>query len=313
VGRPVPSFEAYLEPGTTPSAQLLPYLAAYRDLVTLAQPFMTRYPLIVGEGNLGNIDGDPPADPAFTRCSLTPFGVSVLDGIAPHLLANGANALVDGARVSFLPHNLAEIVAAARRLLTTPHLSDAELAEALPGPDFPTHGQITADVARAIYASGRGELEVAGSVHIEVSSGERCPVITALPFCVSKRRLLEQLTNAIGSGSLPGVVDVEDLSDVATNVRVVIHLENEADPERCAEAILRQTPLSTQLKVEMAATVDGIERLVTLPELLRAWVRQLETSLQARGSNPTADNLLHELDHWLTTHGDARRTRFARP
>lgn len=305
VGSPTPSLEAKLTAHHLDDQD--PHLSSYLTLVELSQGFRTRYPLVEGIGNMGTIDGDLPADSMFNRCAASPFAVSAVRGVVPTLLVNGA-ALTNG---MLLPHRLGDVLTAAERLLEEPTCSDQDLVASIPGPDFPTGGTlVSSGPLQGIYATGYGELRL--RAHAQIVPGDAQPLIEIqeLPYGVWKRELVQELHDRFGGGAQTAIDDISDRSD-ANQIRIVIAVSPVAQPERVLEELFDGTRLETRVAVAMAASVDGHREPVTMPVLLRAYLRQLSASLVRRGIEPTVVHLRAELDGLRLAHDDARRTRIA--
>lgn len=286
--------------------ELDPYLTAYLALVGLAQGFRTRYPLVEGLGNFGTIDGDPPADSMFTRCAPSRFGDAAVRGVVPTLLVNGA--VPPGANGLSLPHRLGDVLAATARLIADPQMTDEALAAAIPGPDFPTGGVVVSQPSlHEMYATGRGELRLRACAAVAESGSRASIVVSELPFTVWKRDITRELDEQVRAGALTTIDTVSDRSD-ANGIRIVLALRTGAPPEHAFAELFEHTRLETTLRIEMAAIVDGHLQPVTVPMLLRAYVRQLGASLKRQGDEPTAARMFAELDALRTAHDDARRT-----
>ncbi len=281
--------------------------AIYDAMVRLAQPFSMRLPLVDGQGNFGSMDGDPPAAMRYTEARLAPPAAALLDDIDkdtvdwrpnydesarepevlpaqfPHLLVNGAGGIAVGMATNIPPHNLGEVVDATIALLRDPELSAEELAEHLPGPDFPTGGIIVGrDGIRQAYTSGRGSLVVRGRAHIEEYRKDRYAiVITEIPYLVNKARLVERIAELVREKKLDGVADLRDESD-REGVRVVVELRRDVDPEVVLNRLYRFTPLQTTFSVNMVALAGGRPRLLNLREVLAAFLAFREEVVRRR-------------------------------
>jgi DNA gyrase subunit A len=221
----------------------------YAALVGLVQDFRRRYPLVVGRGNFGSIDADPPADPPYTEARLAPIA---------HALPRFPNLLVNGS----LPHNLREVVRAVIAYLDDP---GTNLMEHLPAPDFPTGGLLVSPV-RAVYETGAGEITLRARSHIE---GDAI-VVTELPFGIDKGGddgVILQIANLVAEGHLPGLRQLEDHSD-RRGMRMVIVPRRGSDPRAVLDALHAQTSLEITVAVELVALVDGTPRRLTLRELI---------------------------------------------
>ncbi len=273
--------------------------AIYEALVRLAQDFSSRYPLVDGQGNFGNIDGDAPAAYRYTEARMTDVARLLLDGIEddtvdfrdnysgdaqepivlpsalPNLLANGTQGIAVGMATSVPPHNVAELCDAALFLIGNRRADAAALAAFVPGPDFPTGGIIVDPKASLddIYATGRGSVRLRARWHRE--DGERgawIAVITEIPYGVQKAKLLEKIGELFEEKKLPLVADVRDES--AEDVRLVVEPRvRTIDPNVLMESLFRATELETRVSVNMNVLVDGtVPRVVSLPEALGQWL-----------------------------------------
>jgi DNA gyrase subunit A len=313
LGGIAPSLESKLIGGASgESAERDPYLETYLALAELAQPFRTRYPLVVGQGNFGTLDGDPPADAVFTQCRVSAFGAQAARGVAPTLLVNGATGVSGDGTFQLLPHRLGEVLNAAAALIRDPRLSDEELDSLVPGPDFPGGGIVSPTSAvHEVYRSGAGSLVVRGRARIENAAAGPAIVVTEIPFSVSKSRIAQEASRGIRDGVLRAIADVLDESDAA-GIRIVFPLRSGAAPEEALGDLFARTSLQATLPVDMRVLVDGAARRVSLPALLRAYTRQLATALAAHEQRePSSERLLRELEVLRTAHDDARRTELA--
>ncbi len=294
--------------------------AIYDALVRLAQDFSSRYPLVDGQGNFGNIDGDPAAAYRYTEARLTPVAKLLLEGIDedaidfrdnysgdkqepivlpaayPNLLANGAQGIAVGMATSIPPHNLAELCDAALYLIAHPDAAAEQLATFVPGPDFPTGGIIVDPPATVIeaYRTGRGSFRVRARWLREDSGRGWSVVVTEIPYGVQKSRLIEKLAELIGEKKLPLVADVRDES--TEDVRVVIEPRSRTVvPALLMESLYRLTELEARIPLNMNVLVDGVvPRVIGLPEALRQWLDHRRTVLRRRSQHRRA-----EIDHRL--------------
>ena len=273
--------------------------AIYDALVRLAQDFASRYPLVDGQGNFGNIDGDSAAAYRYTEARMTGIARLLLDGIAedavdfrdnysgdarepivlpsafPNLLANGAQGIAVGMATSIPPHNVAELCDAALYLITHPTASCDQLMTFVPGPDFPTGGIIVDDQAALAqtYRTGRGSFRVrARWMREEQGRGGWLAVITEIPYGVQKSRLVEKLAELFNEKKLPLVADIRDES--AEDVRLVVEPRaRTVDATLMMESLFRLSELETRFPMNMNVLVDGVvPRVVSLSEALRQWL-----------------------------------------
>jgi topoisomerase-4 subunit A len=273
--------------------------SVYDALVRLAQDFAQRYPLIDGQGNFGNVDGDNPAAMRYTEARLTEVARLLLDGIDedavdfrptydgseeepvvlpgafPNLLANGAQGIAVGMATSIPPHNAAELCDAALFLIDNPNARSKTLMKYVPGPDFPTGGLIVdprEEIAEA-YVTGRGSFRVrARWTKEDAGRGTYSVVITEIPWLVQKSRLVERIAELLNDKKLPLVADVRDES--AEDIRLVIEPRaRTVDPELLMESLFKLTELESRIPLNMNVLMKGrIPKVVGLAEALREWL-----------------------------------------
>src|SRR6266536_763925 len=273
--------------------------AIYDALVRLAQDFASRYPLIDGQGNFGNIDGDHPAAYRYTEARMPEVARLLLDGIDedavdfrpsydgqsdepvvlpaafPNLLANGSQGIAVGMATSIPPHNAGELCDAALHLIDNPNARSKTLLKFVPGPDFPTGGLIVdprTEIAEA-YATGRGSFRVrARWTQEEGNRGTWVAVITEIPWLVQKSRLVERIAELINEKKLPLVADVRDES--AEDIRLVIEPRaRTVDPAIVMESLFKLTELESRIPLNMNVLVKGkIPKVVGLAEALTEWL-----------------------------------------
>ena len=281
----------------------------YDALVRLAQDFSQRYPLVDGQGNFGNIDGDNPAAMRYTEARLTEVARLLIDGIDedavdfrpsydgtseepavlpaafPNLLANGSQGIAVGMATSIPPHNVAELCDAALHLIETPNARSKTLLKYVKGPDFPTGG-ICVDPPEAIaeaYATGRGSFRVRARWHQEEGSrGTYNIVITEMPWLVQKSRLVERLAELLNDKKLPLVADVRDES--AEDVRLVIEPRaRTVDATLLMESLFKLTELENRIPLNMNVLVKGrIPKVLGLAEVLTEWLEHRRDVLVRR-------------------------------
>ena len=273
--------------------------AIYDALVRLAQDFSSRYPLVDGQGNFGNIDGDPAAAYRYTEARMTESAKLLLDGIEhdtvdlrpnysgdkeepvvlpaafPNLLANGAQGIAVGMATSIPPHNIVELCDAALHLVAKPEADDAALVGFVQGPDFPTGGICVEDAASIAesYRTGRGSFRLRARWSVEPGDrGAWTAVVTEVPYGVQKSRLIERLAEVINEKKSPLVADVRDES--AEDVRVVIEPRTRSvAPGVMMEHLFRLTELEVRVPLNMNVLVDGVvPRVVGLREALQQWL-----------------------------------------
>jgi topoisomerase-4 subunit A len=283
--------------------------AIYDAMVRLAQDFSSRYPLVDGQGNFGNIDGDNAAAYRYTEARMTDVARLLLEGIDedgvefranydgqskepvvlpggfPNLLANGAQGIAVGMATSIPPHNAAELCDAALHLIEKPQAKSRALLRWVKGPDFPTGG-IVVDSKEAIaeaYTTGRGSFRVRAKWKQEEGSrGTWVVVITEIPYLVQKSRLVEKIAELLNEKKLPLVGDVRDES--AEDVRLVIEPKSKnIDPELMMESLFRLTELENKIPLNLNVLVKGkIPKVLGLAECLREWLDHLRDVLLRR-------------------------------
>jgi topoisomerase-4 subunit A len=273
--------------------------AVYDALVRLAQDFAQRYPLVDGQGNFGNVDGDNPAAMRYTEARLTEVAHLLLDGIDedaidfrptydgsetepvvlpgafPNLLANGSQGIAVGMATSIPPHNAAELCDAALHLIDTPNARSRTLLKYVPGPDFPTGGVIVdpPEVIAEAYTTGRGSFRVRARWHQEdTGRGTYLVVITEIPWLVQKGRLVEKLAELINEKKLPLVADARDES--AEDIRLVIEPRSRTvDAELLMESLFKLTELESRIPLNMNVLLKGrVPKVVGLAEALTEWL-----------------------------------------
>jgi DNA gyrase subunit A len=271
--------------------------ATYEALVRMAQDFSMRYALIDGQGNFGSIDGDSAAAYRYTECRLDKLASELLADIAsetvdfapnydgkelepgvlptraPNLLVNGSSGIAVGMATNIPPHNLRETVDACLHLLGTPHCAIEELIKLMPAPDFPTSGFIygLAGVHEG-YRTGRGRVVMRARTHFEEAGKDRQAIIVdELPYQVNKKVLLEKIAELVTDKRLDGVSDIRDESD-KSGMRVVIELKRGEMPDVVLNNLYKITQLQDAFHMNMVALVDGQPRLLSLKDLIEAFI-----------------------------------------
>ncbi|MGY6635780.1 MAG: DNA topoisomerase IV subunit A [Erythrobacter sp.] len=299
--------------------------AAYDAMVRLAQDFSLRYPLVEGQGNFGNIDGDNAAAYRYTEARLTLTAMQLMDGLDagtidfiptyngeeeepelmpglfPNLLANGASGIAVGMATSIPSHNVAEIIDATLELIDNPHVEHERLMELFHGPDFPTGGQVV-DSPAAIseaYRTGRGSFRLRGRFHApEASNAEDAAagierlgggqwqlVISEIPYQVAKGKLIEQIAQAIADRKLPILEDVRDESDEAIRI-VLVPKSRNVDPELLKESLYKLTDLEVRFSLNMnVLDATRTPMVMGLKELLENWTAAQIDILQRRAQH----------------------------
>ncbi len=303
--------------------------AVYEALVRLAQDFAARYPLVEGQGNFGNIDGDNAAAMRYTEARLTEVARAMLAGIDedavdfratydgeeseplvlpgafPNLLANGAAGIAVGMATSIPPHNAGEICAAASHLVRNPDATMEELLARMPGPDFPTGGTLVEDKASllAAYETGRGGFRLRAKWEVERGKhGTWQIVVTEIPYQVAKARLIEQIAELLEARKLPLLGDLRDES--AEQVRLVLEPKTRGvEPEMLMETLFRATLLETRFPLNMnVLTADRTPIVLGLRAVLQAWLHHREEVLRRRSRHRLAatERRLEILDGYLS-------------
>ncbi|WP_312125864.1 DNA topoisomerase IV subunit A [Brevundimonas sp.] len=283
----------------------------YEALVRLAQDFAQRYPLVDGQGNFGNIDGDSAAAMRYTECKLTPAAVLLLEGIDqdavdfrptyddqdeepvvlpagfPNLLANGSSGIAVGMATSIPPHNVGELIDACQLLLDKPSADVDELMQLVPGPDFPTGGVSVEGAAsiREAYATGRGGVRVRARWETEdLGRGVWRVVITEIPYQVQKSKLIEQLADLIENKKAPLLADVRDES--AEDIRLILEPKNRTiEPDMLMESLFKLSDLESRFPINMnVLDATGTPRVMSLKECLQAFLDHRRDVLNRRSN-----------------------------
>jgi topoisomerase-4 subunit A len=300
----------------------------YDALVRLAQDFAVRYPLVEGQGNFGNVDGDNPAAMRYTEARMTEVAAALLANIGddtvdfrptydnedqeplvlpaafPNLLANGAAGIAVGMATSIPPHNAGEICAAAIHLIRHPDASTADLLAHMPGPDFPTGGILAEppEALLAAYETGRGGFRLRARWAVEQGRfGTWSIVITEIPYQVQKSRLIEHVAALLEEKKLPLLGDIRDES--AETIRLILEPKSRGvEPEVLMETMFRATPLETRFPLNMnVLTADRTPRVLGLREVLQAWLDHRHEVLKRRSAYrlKAIENRLHILEGFL--------------
>lgn len=271
--------------------------AIYDAMVRMAQDFSLRLPLVDGQGNFGSMDGDPPAAMRYTEARMNKAAESLLDDIDkdtidfqnnyddsiteptvlparfPNLLVNGAGGIAVGMATNIPPHNLGEVIDGCCALVDNPDTTIDELIEIIPGPDFPTGGQILGrNGILSAYNNGKGSVIMRAKTEIEeIRSGKNAIIVHEIPYQVNKSRLLERIAEVTREKIVEGITDLRDESD-RDGVRVVIELRKDAVPEVVLNQLFRYTPLQTSFGCNILALHQGRPQMLNLKEILKAFV-----------------------------------------
>ncbi len=272
--------------------------AIYDALVRMAQSFTMRVPLVDGHGNFGSLD-DGPAAARYTEARLAEPSMAMTEGLGedvvdfvpnydnqimqpgvlpaafPNLLVNGASGIAVGMATNMAPHNLGEVVEAAKHLLMNPQATLDELMEFVPGPDLPSGGTIVGlSGVRDAYATGRGSFRTRAKVSIENLTPRKVGlVVTELPYLVGPERVIEKIKDGVQAKKLVGISDVNDLTDRNHGLRLVIGIKSGFNPSAVLEQLYKHTPLEDGFGINNVALVDGSPRTLGLRELLDVYVR----------------------------------------
>jgi len=281
--------------------------AIYDALVRMAQPFTLRLPLVDGHGNFGSLD-DGPAAMRYTEARLAAPALdmtasldedvvdfvpnydgreqepAVLPAAIPNLLVNGGAGIAVGMATTLVPHNLGEVLQAARHLLQHPQSGLNDLMAFVPGPDLPGGGVIIGmEGIREAYESGRGSFRVRARTRVEqVSPRRRGIVVTELPLNIGPERVIDRIKDAVQSKKLQGIADVVDLTDGESGLRLVIEIKNGFHPEAVLEQLYRLTPLEDTVNINAVALVDGQPRTLGLREMLQVWLEHRQDVVRRR-------------------------------
>ncbi|MGA5873536.1 DNA gyrase/topoisomerase IV subunit A [Streptomyces cinereoruber] len=271
----------------------------YDAMVRMAQPFSMRLPLVDGHGNFGSLgNDDPPAAMRYTESRMAPAALLMTESIEedtvdfapnydgqeqepaalpaayPNLLVNGASGIAVGMATNMPPHNLGEVVAAARHLIRHPNADLETLMRFVPGPDLPTGGRIVGlSGIKDAYASGRGSFKIRATTTVEtVTARRKGIVVTELPFTVGPEKVISKIKDLVGSKKLQGIADVKDLTDRSHGLRLVIEIKNGFVPEAVLEQLYKLTPMEESFGINNVALVDGQPLTLGLKELLEVYL-----------------------------------------
>ncbi|KAF3885052.1 MULTISPECIES: DNA gyrase subunit A [Nostocales] len=276
--------------------------AVYDALVRMAQDFSMRSPLIAGHGNFGSIDNDPPAAMRYTECRLQALTSdallqdiesetvdfvnnfdgsqqepTVLPARVPQLLLNGSSGIAVGMATNIPPHNLGELIDGLVALIHNPDINDTQLMQYIPGPDFPTGGQIlgTGPIKEA-YTIGRGSITMRGVAQIETIEQRGRPdreaiIVTELPYQTNKAALIEKIAELVNDKKIEGIADIRDESD-RDGMRIVIELKRDAYPRVVLNNLYKQTPIQANFGANMLALVNGEPQVLTLKQFLQVFL-----------------------------------------
>ena len=281
--------------------------AIYDAMVRMAQPFSMSLKLLDGQGNFGSMDGDPPAAMRYTEVRMDQAANMLIDDIDkntidfqdnydnstrepsvlpakfPNLLVNGAGGIAVGMATNIPPHNLGEIIDACVSIINDSSITNDKLLEIIPGPDFPTGGQIIGRVGiKSAFETGRGSIVMRGKTSIEtLRKDKEAIIISEVPYQVNKARMIEQIADAVRNKNIEGISDLRDESD-RVGVRVVIELKKDATPEVVLNQIYKHSPLQTYFGVNMLALNGGRPEQLSTRQILDSFLSFREEVITRR-------------------------------
>jgi len=295
--------------------------AIYDAMARLAQDFNVRYPLVDGQGNFGNIDGDNPAASRYTEARLTAVAELLMEGLTenavdfrpnydgtleepvvmpaafPNLLANGSSGIAVGMATNIPPHNLHELIDACQMMIADPEVADADLVQVVPGPDFPTGGVIVEPRENILeaYRTGRGAFRLRARWAVEdLGRGQWQIVVTEIPYQVQKSKLIERLAELITTKKVPALADVRDES--TEDVRIVLEPRTRTiDPDMLMGMLFKNSDLEIRFSLNMNVLIDGrVPKVCSLKEVLRAFLDHRRDVLGRR-----TRHRIEKIDHRL--------------
>ncbi|MES2435337.1 MAG: DNA topoisomerase IV subunit A [Pseudomonadota bacterium] len=295
--------------------------AIYDAMARLAQDFNVRYPLVDGQGNFGNIDGDNPAASRYTEARLTAIAETLMEGLTenavdfrpnydgtleepvvmpaafPNLLANGSSGIAVGMATNIPPHNLEELILGCHAMMADPAISDEALVDIIPGPDFPTGGVMIEPRATMLeaYRTGRGSFRTRAKWHVEdLGRGTWQIIITEIPYQVPKSRLIEKLAELIQTKRIPLLADVRDES--ADDIRIVLEPRSRTvEADMLMAALFKTSDLEARFSLNMNVLIDGRQpKVCSLKEVLRAFLDHRRDVLKRR-----SQHRMEKIDHRL--------------
>ncbi len=290
--------------------------AVYDALVRLVQSFSSRYPVLNGHGNFGSIDDDPPAAMRYTETRLAPIShealLSEIDGNTvdfspnfdgsqqepdvlpaqlPFLILNGCSGIAVGMATNIPPHNINEIINGLIELIKKPELTEDKLNKIIPGPDFPTGGEILLSSGiKDTYLKGKGSIPMRGVTHIEeINPGKgkhkkKAIIITELPYQVNKAGWIEKLADLVNNSKIEGIADIRDESD-RDGMRIVVELRRDVDSEHIKNLLFQKTSLQNNFSATLLALVDGQPKQLSLKQLLNIFLEYRELTIIRRTRN----------------------------
>jgi DNA gyrase subunit A len=281
--------------------------AVYDTMVRMAQDFNYRYMLVDGHGNFGSVDGDAAAAMRYTEARMSKISMELLRDINkdtidfqdnydgqekepivlpsrfPNLLVNGSAGIAVGMATNIPPHQLGEVIDAVLALSKDPDITVAELMEIIPGPDFPTAGQIIGRSGiRKAYETGRGSITIRAKVEIEEkSNGKQTIIVRELPYQVNKAKLIEKIAELVRDKKIDGITDLRDESD-RNGMRIVIEVRKDANANVLLNNLYKQTALQTSFGINMLALVDGQPKVLNLKQCLQHYLDHQKVVIRRR-------------------------------
>ena len=280
-------------------------MAIYDAMVRMAQDFSLRYPLVVGQGNFGSMDGDNAAASRYTEAKLNKISVELLEdldketvkfvpnftnelkepvtlpGKVPNLLINGSSGIAVGMTTNIPPHNLIEVCDAITAVINKPKITTEQLIEIIPGPDFPTGGQIVAENIKDLYETGKAGFVIRGKTTTEEKKGKELIVITEIPYQVNKAELVKQIAQLVGDKKLTEVSDIRDESSKG-KVRVVIELKKGANAQFTINRLYKSTRLQSRFDAVLVALEAGVPKTFTLKRIIESYIRYRRKVIRKR-------------------------------
>ena len=282
--------------------------SVYDALVRMAQTFSLRYPMVDGHGNFGSIDGDPPAAYRYTEARMSKISQLMLSDIEkntvdfmpnfddrlqeptvlpakiPALLLNGSSGIAVGMATNIPPHNLTELINGIIKIIDEDEVTDEQLMQVIKGPDFPTGATILGrEEIKKAYTTGRGKITLRGEAEIEeMSGGKRRIVVSSLPYQVNKAKLIEHIAELVKEKRIEGISAIRDESDREHDVRIVIELKRDANPQVVLNQLYKNTQMQDTFGVIMLALVDGEPKILTLRQCLDCYIDHRKTVILRR-------------------------------
>jgi len=279
-------------------------MAVYDALVRMAQPFSLRYPLVIGQGNFGSLDNDPPAAQRYTEAKMEKLAEELIEDIekntvkmlpnfdntmeepellpgkAPNLLLNGASGIAVGMATNIPPHNLIDVCDTISAYVDNPEIEIEKLIKIIQAPDFPTGGQVSGEI-KEIYTLGRGKLVVRGKVKVEEEKGRELIIITEIPYQVNKATLVEEIARLVQEKKMPDVSDIRDES-AKGKIRVVVELRKGADSKFTINRLFKYTALQSRFDANMLALVNGQPKQLNIKEIIKCYVDHRKKVIRKR-------------------------------